>query len=84
MNTKIIDIGKKLLSGYTIAHCGPSGIRVRDTKGNPVEKISEKTYLSLRNKLMRKTKSGLFVIDKRKVRSLHGNCIVKRVYKNKK
>lgn len=82
MNATVIDIALKLLKGYTIAHCGSSGIRVRDNNGNPVCKISERVYYLLRNELMRKDKkTGLHVIDKRKVRGLHGNCKVKRSYR---
>jgi len=45
-----------------------------------IRKINPRTYRQVK-RLLRKDKSGLFVIDKRKVRSEHGNTFVKKKYK---
>lgn len=71
-----------LLEGYTIAGNREYGIRLRTPDCRVVRKINERTWDKLKD-ILRREKSGLIVIDKRKVRQLHGNCIVKRIYKQK-
>lgn len=71
-----------LLKGHTISAFGPGQIRLRDASGNPVLKISNRTFYRLKSDILRRKKL-VFMIDLRKVRSLHGNCIANRVYKGK-
>lgn len=72
----------KLIQGHTIAAAGPGQIRLRDESGNPVLKISGNTFYILKRDFLRK-KKGLFLVDLRKVRSMHGNTYAKRFYKGK-
>jgi len=70
-----------LLGGASIYNGMKSGIRLRDTAFNPLIKIHTRTWTWLRcEKLVRKHK-GLWVIDKRQVRDLHGNSFIKKEYK---
>jgi len=72
----------KLIEGHTIAAVGPGQIRLRDESGNPVLKISGNTFYVLKRDYLRK-KKGLFLMDLRKVRSMHGNAFAKKFYKGK-
>lgn len=71
---------EKLLQGCTI---GPAGgtFRLRDPEGRPILKVGCRTvdYL-MKWDLIRRGK-GLLLIDKRKVRQLHGNSFIKRRYR---
>lgn len=75
-------ITEKLLSGHTIAALTPRYIRLRDASGNPVRNLACRTFYALKP-LLRK-KGDLFLIDRNKVRALHGNSNTKRLYKGKK
>lgn len=46
-----------------------------------VKKINPRTWRKVKY-YTRKGKDGLFVVDKRKVRSEHGNTYIKKTYKN--
>lgn len=70
----------KLLEGCTIASMGPGQVRLRDPQGAPVLKVNDRTFYWLRRNLLRKQK-GIFLINKTKMRSFHGNGFVKRLYK---
>lgn len=83
MTSKQKDIIEHLLQGCTIASLGPSGIRLRTPSGSPIMKISPRSMWWIKRELMRRDRrTGLWVVDKRKVRSLHGNCFAKRIYKS--
>lgn len=72
----IIDM---LLDGCTI-YGSQHGFRLRDAQNNVVKKVNPRTWRQIK-RLCRKEKSGLFVLDKRAVRSLHGGSWVKKQYK---
>lgn len=72
------DIVIKLLQGYSIANARRNGYRLRDPQARVVLKINAATFTRLRD-LLRKSK-GVYVINKNKVRQLHGNSFVKQVY----
>lgn len=69
-----------MLAGCSIVGSGSSGYRLRSPDHSPILKINPRTWRQIRH-LMRKGKYGLFLIDKRKVRSLHGNSWIKKNYK---
>jgi len=71
-----------LLAGCSI-YGHQFGFLLRGTENNFIRKINPRTYRQLKH-FLRKEKSGLFVIDKRKVRSEHGNTFIKKAYKNAK
>lgn len=70
----------KLLQGHNITINSGQRYRVRDANHNPVQKLSPRTMRNIKH-FLRQEKSGLLVIDKRKIRSLHGNSWVKQKYK---
>jgi hypothetical protein len=74
------DILSKLLLGYNIVGNEKYGYRLRTPDHQVSAKISYRTFYPLK-KLLRKNK-GLFVINKSKVRQLHGNCFTKKQYKS--
>lgn len=69
-----------LLNGGSIANCHSSGFRVRDNNKNPVHKVHT-AFLIKYMKLMRKDKT-VYVINKNKVRQLHGKSWIKKLYKS--
>lgn len=71
----------KLLSGHHIVS-NPGRILLRDAAGNPVLKVSARTFYFLQRNYLRKQK-GLFLVNLNKVRQLHGNSMAKRLYKGK-
>ncbi len=73
------EIVAKLLLGYNIAATGANGYRLRSPEQQVCKKVSVKTFQKLR-KLLRKT-GGVFVINKNKVRQLHGKSWIKKEYK---
>lgn len=73
----------KLLEGCRISALSPDCIRILDVSGNPVMKVTHTFFGELRPILRRKKKDLLFLIDLRKVRSLHGNSFIKKLYKGK-
>jgi hypothetical protein len=74
------DTVTKLLMGYTIAASGKNGFRLRSPEAHPCRKISIKTFQKIK-KVLRKQK-GLFVVNKNKIRQLHGNTFIKKEYKS--
>ncbi len=73
-----------LLKGATIYNGFGSGIRLRDEAFNPLIKIHMRSWGWMqREGLVRKAK-GLWVIDKRQVRTMHGNSFIKKKYKQQK
>lgn len=75
------DIFLALLGGHSIFGYGKYGYRLRDASGNPVCRIHQASFDHFRHLVLRQTKNRAWVIDKRKVRSLHGNHICKKLYK---
>jgi hypothetical protein len=74
------NILSKLLHGYSFAGNQTYGFRLYDENMNVQDTFTYRTYFKMR-KLLRKDKSGRFVLDKRKVRSLHGKSWIKKEYK---
>jgi len=78
---------QKILITNLLAGCSiyghQRGFLLRGTENNFLRKINPRTYRQVKQYL-RKEKNGLFVIDKRKVRSEHGNSFIKKTYKNAK
>lgn len=75
-------IKTSLLNGCSI-YGHQRGFLLRGTENNFVQKVNPRTYRQVK-RYLRKEKSGLFVIDKRKVRSEHGNTWIKQQYKASK
>lgn len=67
-----------LLAGGSIA-----ANRLRDKNHNPVMKINPRTLYWLKRdvEILRRIDSGLFVVNKSRVRQLHGNYWIKKTYK---
>lgn len=83
----------RLLEGCTIAALGSSGYRLRSPQGNVLMKVKAATFRVLRHGakatqpgsskrvgILRRLKSGLFVIDLNRVRQWHGRSFVKKEY----
>lgn len=70
----------QLLLGGEIAHLGPSGIRLKDSAGNPIAKLNAKTFRALRD-IIKRNKKHAWVISKAAVIKLHGKTWVKKEYK---
>lgn len=75
------ELYRNLLNGYLVTTYGRYGARLRDEKGNPVFKLRSARFQSLKSGFLRQRKDGVYIIDLRKVRSLHGNHICKKLYK---
>jgi hypothetical protein len=75
------EIFKLLLNDHSIMSYGKYGHRLRDANGSPMLRIHNKTFEHFKYMYLRQTKNKSWVIDKRKVRSLHGNHICKKIYK---
>lgn len=73
------EIIRKLFAGGNIARNGQYGYRLRDEKQNAVASFGYKTFFRIKDLLRKKDKC--FVIDKRKVRQLHGRHFAKKLYK---
>lgn len=75
---------ENLLAGGSIAPAG-ARLRLRDPEGLPLLSITKHTFSKVRAKdlLRRHPRHNLWLIDKRKVRRLHGNDTVKRLYRGK-
>ena len=71
-----------LLDGCNIANSCRNGFRLRTPQSAVIAKFYSPTFDSLKP-LLRKEKNGLYVLDKRHVRSLHGQAWVKKEYKKK-
>lgn len=69
-----------LLEGCTIYNARSSGYRLRTSNGCVISKFYGPTFYALKP-LLRREKNGLYVIDKREVRQLHGKNWVKKEYK---
>lgn len=74
-------IAGKLLEGHRINGSSPGCIRLVDPAGHPVMKISDAFFYEIRPVLRKK--KLLFLIDLRKVRSMHGNSFIKKLYRGK-
>jgi hypothetical protein len=72
-------IFKKLLNGSRIVR-HPAQIRVQDSEASPEAIIGERSFHKLK-RFLRKTKAGFFILDRKKVRSQHGNSSEKKLYK---
>lgn len=70
----------RLFEGCSI-YGSQQGFRVRDTNHNAVCNLNPRTWRQIKY-YVRKDKTGLFVIDKRKVRKEHGNTWIKQTYKS--
>lgn len=79
MTAKQKDIVRKLLVGYNIIGNSAYGFRLRDQGQNVVLKFNYKTFFRIKD-LLRKQKD-CFVINKSKVRQLHGRSFAKQLYK---
>lgn len=77
-NTEKIIAGK-LLDGHRINGSSPGCIRLVDLTGHPIMKIPDAFFYEIRPVLRKK--KLLFLIDLRKVRSMHGNSFIKKLYK---
>lgn len=71
---------QELLQGGNIANCFASGYRLRDGTHNGIRRFTAPTFFSLQ-KFLRKEKSGLYVINKNKIRQERGNAWIKKQYK---
>lgn len=69
-----------MLKEHTIVHLGSSGIRLRDKAGNPVTKVSSRTFRKIKD-ILKKSKKGMWVISPREVLRLHGKSWIKQQYK---
>jgi hypothetical protein len=56
------------------------GFLLRGTENNFISKVNPRTYRQVKYYLRRDKKTGLFVIDKRKVRSERKNTWIKQTY----
>lgn len=68
-----------LMDGCSI-YTHPLGLYLRGTENNFIRKINPRTYRQVK-RYLRKRQDGLFAIDKRRVRSEHGNTWIKQQYK---
>ena len=71
---------RELLKGGSIAHNGISGIRLRDRKFNPVQRVTPRRFYLLKD-LLKKNKTGLWVLSPKDILKLRGNSWVKKQYK---
>lgn len=69
----------QLLAGCSI-YGHPLGIYLRSGTSF-VKKINPRTWRQVKRYLRHEKKTGLFVIDKRKIRGEHGNTYIKKTYK---
>lgn len=74
---------KKLLDGHHIGVAGAGLIRLRDAACNPVLGISRSTFDSLRKWDLLRKKKDRWVVNRKTIISMHGNCSLKRLYKGK-
>ena len=72
------DIIEMLFKGCSIAAYG-NGYRLRDSAHNPVCRFSYKTFRPLK-RYLRRSKPGLWLLDKRTVRASHGSSWIKKYY----
>lgn len=75
------ELYQSLLNGYQVCTYGRYGARLRDAAGNPLSKMYTSRFEKLKAHVLRQTRKGIYIIDLRKVRSLHGNHICKKLYK---
>jgi hypothetical protein len=69
-----------LLKEHTIVHLGVSGIRLKDKAGNPITKVSPRTFRILKD-ILKKNKKGIWLISPREITRLHGKSWIKQQYK---
>lgn len=75
------EIFSLLLTGHSIAGYGKYGYRLRTPDGCPIARIHQHSFEHFKYLVLRQAKNRMWIIDKRKVRSLHGNHICKKLYK---
>jgi hypothetical protein len=73
-------IVQSLLDGCNIATYRNGNFRLRTANNCVISKFYEPTFDSLKF-ILRKEKNGLYVIDKKAVRSLHGKTWIKKEYR---
>lgn len=85
MTTKQKQTLEILIAGGNLVNNGPYGIRVRDKELNPKLKLTVPSFYYFRNRqdVLKKSKNG-FVISVSKINRLHGNSLIKRLYKESK
>ena len=71
---------QSLLDGCNSANSKSNGYRLRTAQNNVIAKFYSPTFYSLKN-ILRREKSGLYVIDKNAIRQLHGKSWIKKEYK---
>jgi len=71
-----------LLNGGNIVHNGTSGVRLRDKKANPIQRVNPRTFSRIKP-LMKKFR-GLWVISPKEVLKLNKNNWAKQEYKRLK
>jgi len=72
-----------LLSGHKIFALGPKTFRVWDNKKNPVANCRPATFDWLKKWDLLRRKGQLYQLNRKTIRSLHGNSAIKRMYKGK-
>lgn len=73
----------KLLDGHHIGVAGAGLIRLRDSECRPVLKVSYATFDWLNKWDLLHRRKNRWVINRKTIRSLHGNSAIKRLYKGK-
>lgn len=79
MTSKQKTIATYLLTGGYIAKCPPNNYRLRTSDHHVVSKFYDVTF-SIFKELLRRDKDGLFLLDRNKVRQLHGSAWIKQEY----
>lgn len=72
-------VQKKVMTTLLNGGCITFGYRVLDHNKNPVARIREKTFKGFK-KLLRKS-GNVYLLNKKKVRSEHGNSFINKQYK---
>lgn len=71
-----------LLKGGNISHLGGFGIRLRDSKQNPISKVHAKTFRWVRDLV--KKRNCVYVISPKAVLQLRKNTWIRKEYKKLK
>lgn len=72
-----------LMDGCSIANALSNGYRLRDLCGRVILKVNPRTFNWLKKYGLIRKCNTVFVIDKRTVRAMHGNSLIKKAYRNK-
>lgn len=81
MTCKEKRIYDEILTGGNIVAINETFIRLRDSKNNPVMNLTYNQLKKIKDTALRKTKQLFFVVDKKKIRAMHGNSYPKKLYK---